>query len=74
MKAATSNGSITVHIPAVAGAHVTAQTSHHNRVSTDFDVRKEGENSESRLEGIVGAGGPRLQLTTTQGAIRILKI
>jgi len=74
VKAATSNGSITVRIPAVAGAHVKAETSGHSRVSTDFDVRKEGENSPSRLEGIVGAGGPQLNLTTTQGSIRILKI
>jgi len=74
VKAATSNGSITVRIPAVAGAHVKAETSSHSRVSTDFDVRKEGENSPSRLEGIVGAGGPQLNLTTTQGSIRILKI
>ena len=74
VKAATSNGSITVRTPAVAGAHVKAETSGHSRVSTDFDVRKEGENSPSRLEGIVGAGGPQLNLTTTQGSIRILKI
>jgi len=74
VKAATSNGSITVRIPAVAGAHVKAETSGHSRVSTDFDVRKEGENSPSRLEGIVGAGGPQLNLTTTQGSIGILKI
>ena len=74
VKAATSNGSITVRIPAVAGAHVKAETSRHSRVSTDFDVRKEGENSPSRLEGIVGSGGPQLNLTTTQGSIRILKI
>ena len=74
VKAETSNGGITLRMPASAGAHVRAVTSSHHKVVTDFDVRKEGSNSESHLEGVVGAGGPTVELTTSQGSIRLLKL
>lgn len=74
VKAETSNGGITLRMPASAGARVRAVTSSHNKVSSDFDVRKEGVNSESHLEGVVGAGGPNVELTTSQGSIRLLKL
>jgi DUF4097 and DUF4098 domain-containing protein YvlB len=74
VKAATSNGSITLRMPASAGAHVKAVTSVRDKVSSDFDVHREGENSESRLEGVVGGGGPTVELTTSQGSIRLLKL
>ncbi len=74
VKASTSNGGITLRMPASAGARVRAVTSSHNKVSSDFDVRKEGTNSESHLEGVVGAGGPNVELTTSQGSIRLLKL
>jgi DUF4097 and DUF4098 domain-containing protein YvlB len=74
VQASTSNGSITVRIPASSGANVKAQTSRNSRISSDFDIREEGDTSPSRLEGIVGSGGPKLDLTTSQGSIRILKL
>jgi DUF4097 and DUF4098 domain-containing protein YvlB len=74
VKAETSNGGITLRMPAAAGAHVRAVTSSHNKVSSDFDIRKEGSNSESHLEGVVGSGGPTVELTTSQGSIRLLKM
>jgi hypothetical protein len=74
VKASTSNGGITVRMPAAAGARVKAETSERNHVQSDFDVRREGQNSPSRLEGVVGSGGPTLELTTSQGGIRLLKL
>jgi len=74
VKAITTNGGITVRMPASAGAHVKAETSAHSRVQSDFDVRREGQNSPSHLEGVVGSGGPTLELTTSQGGIRLLKL
>jgi DUF4097 and DUF4098 domain-containing protein YvlB len=74
VQASTSNGSITVRIPASSGANVRAQTSRNNRISSDFDIRKQGDTEPSRLEGVVGPGGPKLDLTTSQGSIRILKL
>jgi hypothetical protein len=35
---------------------------------------QERTNSESHLEGVVGAGGPTVELTTSQGSIRLLKL
>ncbi len=72
--AATSNGSITVRIPASAGARVKAETSRNSRVASEFEVRMEGENTPSHLEGVVGTGGPQLHLTTSQGSIQLLKL
>ena len=72
--AATSNGSITVRIPASAGARVKAETSRNSRVASEFEVRMEGQNTPSRLEGVVGSGGPQLHLTTSQGSIQLLKL
>jgi DUF4097 and DUF4098 domain-containing protein YvlB len=74
VKAATSNGSITLRMPSSAGAHVKAVTSSRDKVVSDFDVRREGENSESHLEGVVGGGGPTVELETSQGSIRLVKL
>ena len=74
VKATTSNGGITLSIPATAGARVRAVTSSRNKIVSDFDIRKEGDNSESHLEGVVGGGGPNVELSTSQGSIRLLKL
>ncbi|HLJ45990.1 MAG TPA: DUF4097 family beta strand repeat-containing protein [Bryobacteraceae bacterium] len=72
--ASSSNGSITVRMPESAAANLSAHTSGHNRVVTDFDVRVHGTISKSRLDGVIGNGGPRMELTTSNGGIRLLKI
>jgi DUF4097 and DUF4098 domain-containing protein YvlB len=74
VNASTSNGSITVRLPASAGARVKAETSRNSRISSDFEVQKEGENTPSRLEGVVGSGGPQLHLTTSHGSIQLVKL
>jgi len=74
VKAATSNGGITVRMPAGGGARVRAVTSSHNKIVSDFEVRKEGDNSESHLQGVVGGGGPDVELSTSHGSIRLLKL
>jgi len=72
--ASTSNGSITIRMPAGAGARLNATTSSHESISTDFDVQVHGMLSRHRIEGTIGSGGPLLQLTTSNGAIRILRL
>jgi DUF4097 and DUF4098 domain-containing protein YvlB len=74
IKASTSNGPITLHMPAAAGASLKAQTSSRNQIKSDFEVRKEGDNSPSHLQGVVGIGGPTVDLTTSNGPIRLLKL
>lgn len=73
IRASTSNGGITLHLPPSVGARVKASTSN-SSISSEFDIRKEGTNSKTRLEGIIGAGGPTLELGTSNGSIRLLKL
>jgi hypothetical protein len=70
--ATTSNGGITVRMPASVNARVKAHTSN-ARISTDFAVNATGEMGKSRLEGTIGSGGPTLDLSTSNGSIRLTK-
>lgn len=72
--ASTSNGSITIRMPSNAGAKLNATTSSHDTITTDFDVQVHGMLSRHRIEGTLGSGGPMLQLSTSNGAIRILRL
>ncbi|MDX2153176.1 MAG: hypothetical protein SFV54_20700 [Bryobacteraceae bacterium] len=69
----TSNSSITVKLPSAAGAQARASTSNGN-IQTDFDVSVRGTQSKNRLEGAIGGGGPLLDLTTSNGNIRIHRL
>jgi DUF4097 and DUF4098 domain-containing protein YvlB len=73
VRAETSNSSITVHLPMSAGAQVRARTSN-SSVTTDFDVSVHGSLTKHHLEGAIGGGGPLLDLSTSNGAIRILRL
>ncbi len=70
---ATSNASITVYAPESLKAQLRLKSTNAT-VSTDFDVAASGEHSKHRLEGAVNGGGPLVQLTTTNGTIRLLKL
>lgn len=72
IRAGTTNGGITVKLPSQTGAHIHAHTSH-SRIQTDFDVRGKVEWSRTNLEGDIGGGGPTIELTSTNGGIRLLK-
>jgi hypothetical protein len=72
--ASTSNGGITIRMPSNAGARLNATTSSHESIMTDFDVQVHGLLSKNRIEGTIGSGGPSLQLTTTNGGIKILRL
>jgi DUF4097 and DUF4098 domain-containing protein YvlB len=73
VRATTSNGGISVKLPARIGARVRARTSH-SAIHTDFDVRRDGPETKNHLDGVIGAGGPTVELTTTNGNIRLLKM
>jgi DUF4097 and DUF4098 domain-containing protein YvlB len=74
VRASTSNSSITVRLPADIGAAVTAHTSN-SSISCDFDVSVHGgEISKHRLEGTIGKGGPLLDLGTSNGSIKIMRM
>jgi DUF4097 and DUF4098 domain-containing protein YvlB len=71
--ASTTNGSITVRLPAEAGARVQARTNRAS-ISSDFDVASSGPREKNRLEGAIGTGGPLLNLSTSNGSIRLVKL
>lgn len=74
VRANTSNSSITLRLPASAGASVNAHTSN-SSISCDFDISVHGgEISKHRLEGKIGNGGPMLDLGTSNGSIKILRM
>ncbi|MCC7173601.1 MAG: DUF4097 family beta strand repeat protein [Bryobacterales bacterium] len=68
----TSNGSITVNLPASISLDVYASTSN-ARISNDFEDAFRGRSDRRRLEGSIGSGGPRLELATSNGSIRLRK-
>lgn len=80
LRAQTSNSSITVKLPEKIDATLRARTSN-SRVETDFvDMDKHGsasdddnERKHKSLDAKVGAGGPVIDLSTSNGNIRILK-
>jgi hypothetical protein len=71
--AETSNSSITVRMPGTMGAQVRAHTSN-SSITSDFDVSVSGGRlSKHHLEGKIGEGGPMLDLSTSNGAIKLLR-
>lgn len=79
VRAETSNSSIELHLPASVNARVRASTSHHSSVTSDFDqLMRSGEDDDrhgrqSEVEGTLGSGGPLMDLSTSNGSIKILK-
>jgi len=73
IRAETSNGSITMELPGNTAARLNAQTS--QSISSDFDVMDSlnSDHEKHHLEGNIGAGGPLIDLSTHNGAIRLRK-
>jgi DUF4097 and DUF4098 domain-containing protein YvlB len=71
IRAETKNSSITVHLPANASARLNADTSNAS-VTCDFDVAN-SETEKGHLKGNIGSGGHTIDLTTSNGHIRIAK-
>lgn len=68
--ATTSNGGITVTLPSSFNARLKASTSN-SSIHCDFDLNGPVTQSKTRLEGNLGSGGPLLDLTTSNGSIRV---
>jgi uncharacterized protein involved in outer membrane biogenesis len=72
VRASTSNGPITLHLADKTNARLIANTSN-SSIKTDFEVTAKGQLSKHHMEGVIGSGGPTLDLSTTNGSIRILR-
>jgi hypothetical protein len=74
IRVSTSNSSITVRLPGNVQANLRAQTSN-SSVNTDFDVTvRSGKLSKAHVEGTIGGGGPTIDLSSSNGGIKILKL
>jgi hypothetical protein len=73
IEASTSNGAITLRLAGGVHADLRATTSN-GRVSSDYEVTTRGSLEKNRLEGRIGEGGPPIRLSSSNGAIRIVKI
>lgn len=76
IRAQTSNSSITLRLPANAAARVKAETSH-GEVRSDFltdGARAERHGRRQTLDETLGEGGPLIDLHTTNGSIRLLRM
>jgi len=66
----TTNGGITLSLPASTQANLTARTTN-GSIKTDFPITVQGTFSRTRLEGELNGGGGSIELRTTNGSIRI---
>ena len=74
VRAHTSNSSITLRLPSSVKAQIRADTSH-GSITSDFDVMvRAGALGKQNLEGQIGGGGALLQLSTSNGSIRVLRL
>jgi DUF4097 and DUF4098 domain-containing protein YvlB len=68
----SSNSGITLRLPAELNAQVSAHTSNAS-ITTDYEVRMQGGFNKHHLDATIGAGGPLIDLSTSNGSIRLLR-
>jgi len=73
VRVSTNNGGITLRLPAALNAHVMARTSN-SSITTDFEVRMQGDFNKNHMDATIGSGGPLIDLSTSNGNIRLLKM
>jgi hypothetical protein len=73
VRANTSNNSITVHAPGTVNARLVARTSN-GSITSDSELRMHGEFDRHHMDGLIGNGGPLIDLSTSNGNIRLLKM
>ena len=69
----TSNNGITLHLPGTVNARLAARTNN-GSITSDFDLRMHGEFDRHHMDGVIGDGGPLIDLSTSNGNIRLLKM
>jgi hypothetical protein len=69
----SSNASITLHLPDQPNARLSAHTSN-SSITSDYEIRMQGGFSKNQVEGTLGGGGGLIDLGTSNGGIRLLKM
>jgi DUF4097 and DUF4098 domain-containing protein YvlB len=71
-KVHTSNSSIKAYLAEPVNARLSAHTSN-STVTSEFDIRVHGEMGKRDIEGDIGNGGSTIDLTNSNGSIRVLR-
>ncbi|HEY3443931.1 MAG TPA: DUF4097 family beta strand repeat-containing protein [Paludibaculum sp.] len=71
IKAHTSNSSVNVRLPDKVAADLMLSTSN-GSITTDFEITT-SQFSKTRVVGKLNGGGPRLDLSTSNGNVRLMK-
>jgi hypothetical protein len=66
----TTNGSVRLVLPRDAAAEIEARTVN-GGVHCDFDLNGDARVSRRKIEGRIGSGGPRFELSTVNGSARV---
>jgi hypothetical protein len=69
----TVNGGITLTLPSVFDAELTANTLN-GSIAADFPITVIGQMTPRRLRGRIGNGGHELNLSTVNGSIRLIRV
>jgi hypothetical protein len=73
VRVSTTNGPITLHMPGPVNAQVNGQTNNAS-ITSDFELKTQGELRRNHLDGTIGSGGPLLELKTSNSPIRLLRM
>jgi Toastrack DUF4097 len=71
VRAETTNGGVAVELPADAGADVAVQVTNGGIGLDNLRLETTGDQSRRHVEGRLNGGGPRVELSTTNGGIRL---
>ena len=74
LRASTTNSSILLRLPPSANARIRASTSHASITSEFGDLEGDKDRHHPELDGSIGHGGPLLDLRTSNGSIKIVKL
>jgi Putative adhesin len=72
VRAHTNNSGVTIRLAEPVNARVSARTSN-SSISSEFDAVMHGDLRRNDFDGVIGKGGPLLDLSSSNGAIRIVR-
>lgn len=72
MELKTTNGGVTVAMPANSGARIQAETGM-GRIQSDFPMPLSADARARKMDFNIGSGGPPIHITTGNGGIRLKK-
>jgi DUF4097 and DUF4098 domain-containing protein YvlB len=72
VRAHTNNSGITIRLTEPVNVRVSAHTSN-SSISSEFDALMHGDLRRNEFEGTIGKGGPLLDLSSSNGSIRIVR-